>query len=93
MKKLTITALAALATLASINASATVFEATNNSAETNICVAAAKGNTSKFYQTLRQQQRDIRTVAKGVKCNGVDIAQFAKVNGANKIARKLSRLQ
>ena len=93
MKKLTLAALSAIATIASISVNATTFEATNNSAETNICVAAAKGNTSKFYQTLRQQQRDIRTVAKGVKCNGVDIAQFAKVNGANKIAKKLSRFQ
>ena len=93
MKKLTLAALSAIATIASISVNAATFEATNNSAETNICVAAAKGNTSKFYQTLRQQQRDIRTVAKGVKCNGVDIAQFAKVNGANKIAKKLSRFQ
>lgn len=93
MKKLTLAALSAIATIASISVNAATFEATNNSAETNICVAAAKGNTSKFYQTLRQQQRDIGTVAKGVKCNGVDIAQFAKVNGANKIAKKLSRFQ
>ena len=93
MKKLTLAALSAIATMASVSVNAATFEATNNSAETNLCIAAAKGNTSQFYQALRQQQRDIRTVAKGVKCNGIEIAQFAKQHGANKIAKKLSRFQ
>ncbi|AXT31869.1 DUF3718 domain-containing protein [Pseudoalteromonas tunicata] len=93
MKKLTIAVITSIATMATLSVNAASFEATNNSLETNLCMVAATGDTSQFYRTLRQQQREIRDVAKSVHCNGVSIAKFAKEHGATQIAKKLARFQ
>lgn len=68
---------------AAASANATEFEATDNRATTQICMAAVEGNTSKLRQTIKASRLSKQYVANKVKCNELAIVDFVEVYGEN----------
>ncbi|MBE0364616.1 hypothetical protein PULV_a2345 [Pseudoalteromonas ulvae UL12] len=93
MKKVTIAVLAIAAASFSMGAHAANITGTNDSIETQLCVAAASGNNAKFHRAVRQSQQSIRFIGKSVACNGINIKDFAAMHGADVISAKLARYQ
>ena len=91
MKKVTVAVLAIAAASLSMGAHAANIAGTNDSIETQLCVAAASGNNAKFHRVVRQSQQSMHYIAKSVECNGINIKDFAAIHGADTISSKLAR--
>lgn len=57
-------------------AHASQFEATDNRATTQICVAAAQGKTFKLHRAIKESRLSKQFVAQQVKCNNQPITEF-----------------
>lgn len=62
-------------------ANATSFEPTNNSATTQVCVAAAKGSKINLRKTIKENRLTNQYVANKVFCNDLHIMKFVNVYG------------
>lgn len=71
-----------------------VFVSGNNSAETKICIAAAKGNVHRYKisaKSLSNRANVQQLIANKLTCNEQHIAEFARQYGAVKTANYISR--
>lgn len=94
MQKFTnILAIAAASIAISFSAQAAPTNMTDSQEATliKICKSATRNSPLRFIHTLRTNRLSTRTVAENVVCNGQDIAEFARLNGAAKVADRLNR--
>lgn len=82
---------AIIATTLAFNASAAPMSTHMENALVDICKASITKSLGQFNKTVRSYNLDTKKVAKGVVCNGDDIADFAEKYGATKIADRLNR--
>jgi hypothetical protein len=72
-----------------------VYEATDNSIESSICVAAATGSNLRMNALIKNissskfMNRKYRLVANQLSCNGINVADFAALAGNTNVANKL----
>ena len=87
-----VVAIAAASIAISFSAQATPAKLTKSQEATlvQICQSATR-TTLRFIHTLKRNNLRTRTVAENVVCNGLEIAEFARLNGASKIADRLNR--
>lgn len=88
-----IIAIAAASIAISFSAQATPAKLTKSQEATlvKICQSATRTSPLRFIHTLKRNDLRTRTVAENVVCNGQEIAEFARLNGASKIADRLNR--
>ena len=91
MKKLTVAVLT-IAALGAFNVNAAQFSGSDNSVETQICLAVASDSKGKLHRAVRQSQQSMSYIAQSVKCNGMSLSQFAAEHGASDISKQLVRV-
>ncbi|TQV87811.1 DUF3718 domain-containing protein [Aliikangiella coralliicola] len=100
MMKLVKLALASVAAVMSLSASATnyVFVAGNDTAETRICVAAVQNDLLSYRQEVKKftgaspnSNRQHTLIANKLNCNDKNVALFARKYGAEKTANFITR--
>ena len=81
-----------------MSANAATYEAADNSAESQLCVAAATYSKLRMTQAVKRFvpntssskiSKNYRLVANNLYCNGLDVAEFAMQAGNEKVAKKL----
>lgn len=81
-----------------MSANAATYKAADNSAESQLCVAAATYNKINMNQAVKRfmpnsslgkMNKNYRFIANNLYCNGTDVAEFALKAGNEAVAKKL----
>lgn len=79
--------LVAIFTMGVVQATELQFVETDQSFETKVCVATAKGDVKELQALLRQHQERLESVRNAVKCNKVSYMEFAEQYASGRMAR------
>jgi hypothetical protein len=79
--------LVAIFTMGAVQATELQFVETDQSFETKVCVATAKGDVKGLQALLRQHQERLESVRNAVKCNKVSYMEFAEQYASGRMAR------
>ncbi|WP_395342047.1 DUF3718 domain-containing protein [Ningiella sp. W23] len=73
------------------------YEASDNSYESRLCVAVTQDSKGKIRNMIKQahpsrfMSEDYSTAVNGITCNGINIADFAREAGNEKVANRLDK--